>query len=79
MFSLLVVLVTIVLVSNVSAIGITPGKRTFDFHPQMDEEVEFRVVNTEYKEMTVHLYKEGELAEFIEFAILIDVDCFHCQ
>ncbi len=65
--SLIVLLTILTTLSYASAIGITPGKRTLDYTSGMTQEVSFRVVNTEYKDMTVHLYKEGTLAPFIEF------------
>jgi len=67
MFSLIVILTLLTTFSTVQAIGITPGRRTFDYKEDMKEKVEFRVINNEYKEMDVQLYKDGFLSSFIEF------------
>lgn len=51
--------------SNISAIGITPGRTTFNFEPGMQQEIPFSIVNTEHKDMSVVFILKGELAEYI--------------
>jgi P pilus assembly chaperone PapD len=50
----------------VLSIGITPGRTTIDFNPNDHREFSFRVINSEYKEMTVALSVEGELKDYIK-------------
>ncbi len=51
----------VVLMQNVSAIGISPGRTTVDFTPNLHKEVQFKIINNEHKDMKVLLYVEGEL------------------
>ena len=49
----------------VSAIGITPGRTTIDFEPNLQKEVSFSVTNAEQKAMSVVFYTRGELKETV--------------
>ncbi|NCO11629.1 hypothetical protein CO038_03860 [Candidatus Pacearchaeota archaeon CG_4_9_14_0_2_um_filter_39_13] len=55
----------ILLASNVLAIGITPGRSTFDFERNAIKEVEFTVVNSESRDMNLIVLVQGELNESI--------------
>jgi hypothetical protein len=48
-------------VSNVSAIGITPGRTTINFEPGLHQEVSFSIINSEHKDMNVVFIVRGEL------------------
>lgn len=50
----------------VSAIGIGPPRLVIDFEPEMTEELNFFVVNTEQAPITVNMYVKGELAEYLK-------------
>lgn len=52
-------------ISNVLAIGITPGRVTLDFQPSLQKQVEFKIINTEHKDMKIVFGAEGELAKYI--------------
>ncbi len=45
----------------VEAIGITPGRKTIDFQPNLKTSVQFSIINNEKKAMGVVVYVEGEL------------------
>ena len=50
---------------KVNAIGISPGRSTFDFEPGLTERVEFSVLNNEHKDMRVVIYVEGALNDTV--------------
>ena len=60
------VLTLIVLtLQNVSAIGITPGRTTINFEPSLTKEVQFSIINSEHKDMSVVFMVRGDLAESV--------------
>jgi len=62
---LMIVLLGIFLISNVAALGITPGRTTSDFSPGLEREVEFQILNTENKNVNIALSVDGDLAEYV--------------
>lgn len=58
-------LIFILLSGKVLAIGITPGRATFDFEPGKEGSVDFKIINNEHKDMKVLFYVEGELNDSI--------------
>jgi hypothetical protein len=60
------VLFLLILIPNISALGITPGRTTVDFSPNLEREIEFTLLNSEKKDMNVAFTIEGDLANFIE-------------
>ena len=62
---ILVSLLIVLTVQNVSAIGITPGRTTIDFEPNLQKEVSFSVTNAEQKAMSIVFYAKGELKESV--------------
>ncbi|MBI3623553.1 hypothetical protein HY212_05755 [Candidatus Pacearchaeota archaeon] len=48
-----------------SAIGITPGRTTINFQPGLIQEVNFSIVNTEHKDMSVVFFVQGALNESV--------------
>lgn len=57
-----------VLINLVSAIGITPGRTTINFEPNLQKEVSFSVTNSEQKEMSVIFYVRGELKRAVSLS-----------
>ena len=51
--------------SNVLALGVTPGRTTFDFEPGVEKEVAFTVMNSENKDMDLIVLVQGELNQSI--------------
>jgi copper chaperone CopZ len=63
---ILAVLAVLALVPvNVEAIGVTPGRTTVDFEPNLEREVTFTIVNNEHKDFTAFVYAEGDLKDYI--------------
>jgi len=61
-----IVIILILASVNVLGIGITPGKTTLDFSPGSQQEVTFKVLNNEKKDMDVLLYiGESELSDIV--------------
>src|SRR3989344_8416192 len=58
---LLIAILMIMAISNVNAIGITPGRTTIDFEPGVEKEIYFSVLNNEHKNMQVVFLLQGEL------------------
>lgn len=54
--------------ANVVALGITPGRTTFNFEPSIEKEVKFKIINTEHKSMRVFVKAEGEWANQINLS-----------
>jgi len=67
--SLLIILFSAVillsLIPGAYAIGVSPGRTTFDFSPNVEKEVGFSIVNTENKAMNVAFIVSGDLKEYI--------------
>ena len=64
-FILIIMLVILFLMPSIFALGITPGRTTIDFSPNLEREVQFSVVNTENKDMNIAFSVEGVLADYI--------------
>jgi len=64
---LLAMLVLIFLASQISALGITPGRTSLNFEPGMHQQISFSVLNTENKDLGVIFAARGDLAEYITF------------
>ncbi len=59
------ILFVIAFAQNICALGITPGRAVFDYAPGRQEDVSFKVINNEHKDMIVLIYVEGELSQNI--------------
>jgi len=58
-------IIFILQISPASAIGITPGRTTFDFAPGLTQVVNFSIVNTEHKDMNVVFFVRGDMNESV--------------
>lgn len=58
-------LLVVLTLQNVCAIGITPGRTTLNFEPNLHKEVSFSIINSEHKDMSVIFTVKGDLAESI--------------
>lgn len=61
--ALLVIL--IILIQNVNALGVAPGRTTLEYEQALDNEIKLSVFNSEYKQMSVEILVQGELANYI--------------
>lgn len=51
---------------EVSALGVTPARRTIDFSPSLNQKNSFTIVNPEGKNMELNIYVRGELTQYIK-------------
>ena len=58
-------LALLLLVPTAFSLGITPGRTTIDFTPNADREFNFKVINNEYRDVSVMLLVQGELEDTI--------------
>lgn len=58
-------LVILFSLQSVLAIGITPGRTTLNFEPNLHKEVSFSVINSEHKDMSVVFMVRGELSNSV--------------
>ena len=61
-FGICIVLIvfTLLVVSDVSALGVSPARKIIEYSPGLEQEVEFNIINSENKDMKVVIYVEGE-------------------
>ncbi|MEM4152566.1 MAG: hypothetical protein QXK80_00375 [Candidatus Pacearchaeota archaeon] len=59
-------LLLLFLIDGAVALGISPGRATFNFEPNVEKVVALTIVNTEHKAMNVSIRVEGEWAQFVE-------------
>lgn len=57
-----------ILIPTVAGLGISPGKRTFDFEPDGTKTVEITVHNNDEKEFECLIQKRGGLSKYIELS-----------
>ena len=53
---------------NVSALGISPAKKTIDFNTD-EQDFTYTIINNEHKDMTLEIYAIGDLADYFEFNV----------
>jgi methionine-rich copper-binding protein CopC len=63
--SLILLLITIIISSNVLALGVAPSSTELVFSPESEHVVDLAIINNDNKDMTVVIYAEGELAEHV--------------
>jgi hypothetical protein len=64
-FWVIFAVVTLLVGSFVSGLGVTPGRTTIDFVPGLEQEVTFNVVNSESKDASIVLTTQGELRSHV--------------
>ena len=62
----LILLIGIFLISNVLALGVSPGRTTIDFKSNLEKVVNYEIVNPEGKDMEFSLSVDGELASYVD-------------
>ena len=58
-------LLLIIIIQNVFAIGITPGRTTINFEPNLQKQGYFSIINSENKEMSVVFMVRGNFSEYV--------------
>lgn len=56
------------MLTQVYALGVSPGRTTLDFKPNLEERVSFDVINAEGKDMEIIFAIDGELSDYINLA-----------
>jgi hypothetical protein len=64
-FFILASLLIVLTLQNVSGIGITPGRTTINFESGLHKEVQFSIINSQQKDMSVVFMVRGDLADSI--------------
>jgi len=62
---LLAVMLGILLISNASALGITPGRTSINFEPGIEQTGKFSIINSDNKDIDLMIYVRGDLAKYI--------------
>lgn len=63
--TLLLMIVIFLLAEKAFALGITPGKTTINFEPDLERTVELTILNNEQKELSLALNVESELSKYV--------------
>lgn len=63
---LFLIVLSILIIEDVSALGISPGKKTINFEPNLEQEITLTVYNNEHKDFTATIFTRGELGNYIE-------------
>jgi len=62
---LMIFFMMFIIVQNVNALGVSPGRTTLDYEETLGKEVKLSIFNSEHKQMSVQILVQGELAEYI--------------
>src|SRR3989344_1123342 len=60
----LIFILLVFLISEVSALGLTPAKAIVDFSPSLSKSMSFTIVNSEKKDLNIIIAPQGELRDF---------------
>lgn len=58
---ILIFVFILLVINNISALGVTPGRTTLDYQSGLEKEISFSLLNNEHKNMQVLLTVQGEL------------------
>ncbi|MFA7707769.1 MAG: hypothetical protein WCX73_02360 [Candidatus Pacearchaeota archaeon] len=58
----------IISIPSVFALGVSPGRNTIDFSPNLEKSFSVSILNTESKDFSVALSVEGDLADYISIS-----------
>src|SRR3989338_4769737 len=64
--ALILVIFALMLAKDASALGISPGKKTIDFEPNLEKDITLTVFNGEHSDFTAAIFTRGELGNYIE-------------
>jgi len=69
-FKIAVTLVSLVLAmsilsADVRGIGVTPGRKTIEFEPNLYEKITFTILNNDHKAFNALVYVEGDLKDYV--------------
>ena len=66
--NLIFLLLAVILVCQVSALGVTPARTTIDFEPGLKRVVSFDVLNSEGKDLNLVIASQGDLKDYISLS-----------
>jgi len=61
-----IIVIFLLLLPIVHSLGVTPGRTTLFFEPNLEKEVKFTVLNNEQKDLKLAVYAKGSLADYVE-------------
>ncbi len=64
-FLIILVLMFLLILPNITSLGISPGRVTLDFEPSKDQEFNIFIMNSDNKDMDLKISTEGELKDNI--------------
>lgn len=64
--AMFLLVISILIIKDVSALGISPGRKTIDFGPNLEKDITLTVYNSENKDFTATIFIRGELKNYIE-------------
>ena len=64
-FGLCFIFIAIVLIANVSAFGVSPGRVSLNFEPDLHKTVTFSLINSEGKDVNLKFEARGEASSFV--------------
>lgn len=62
---LLIFIIALLTLNPVYALGVTPGRTSINFEPNLQRTVGYSVINSEHRDMDIVIYTTGELAKYI--------------
>lgn len=66
--AMFLLVISILIIKDVNALGISPGRKTIDFEPNLEKDITLTVYNSEDKDFTAAIFVRGELGNYIELA-----------
>jgi len=64
--ALILIIFTLIIVKDAIALGISPGKKTIDFGPNLEKDITLTVFNSEHRDFTALVFVRGDLSNYIE-------------
>ncbi|MCH8003657.1 MAG: hypothetical protein IH934_03410 [Nanoarchaeota archaeon] len=63
---LFLIILGILIIKDVNALGISPGRTTINFEPNLEKDITLTVFNSENKDFTATIFTRGELRNYVE-------------
>ena len=64
----ILIILSIFLAKDIDALGVSPGRKTIDFVPNLEKDITITVFNNEHRDFTAAISTRGELGNYIELA-----------
>ena len=61
-----IIVMFLIVATIVEALGVSPGRTTLFFEPNLEKEVKFTILNNEQKDLKLAIYAKGDLAGYVE-------------